>query len=228
MLLLSNFKDYYDYMIGITGVDEKIVYNRGNIKNNIIDKRYDGFPKCPHTKKHHDYYILSICGKKYTLICDKKENSDIKYISGCFLKWSDLRLITMKDLEDTAIYSDVSDKWYYWFSNDINYKKIEKTYEGLHNKSDSDLIKISKEINTPVFLITSTINIYDKTPILSQIGGIPGMLPADKLFHDICYFISNTLNNDKEIIEISNKNKILKAGFDLKTSFRKVKEKCQK
>ncbi len=229
MLLLSNFKDYYDYMIGITGVDEKIVYNRSNITDKFLDNQnFYNFPRCSSTNHYHEYLILSICGKRYTLICDKKDNRDIKYINYNFLKCSDLRLVTMKDLEDSCIYYDVTTFW----DRHRSKRSIKNTYNELHGKIDSDLIEISKKIKIPVFLISSVgcnhTNIHSRTPILSQIGGIPGMIPPDKLFNDICYFISNIINNDKKMIEISNKDKILKAGFDLKTSFRKVKEKCQK
>ena len=46
------------------------------------------------------------------------------------------------------------------------------------------------------------------------------------MYQEISYFIGNTMNESPDIkppVEISNKDKISKAGFDLKNSFRKMK-----
>ena len=215
MLLFSKFKDYYDYMIGITGVDEKVVFNRDIIKTTEV-KHTLQFPRCNHRKTHY-YYVLSICGKRYTLTCDKG-----------FTKWSDLRLLTKDDLKDEEIFSDNYDKWYYFnFKKRPPQKEIDRLYLCLQDVYDEDLVGISKMINMPIFMIsrsgTNSVNIYERSPILSEIKGISSLLKPDRLYNDICFFIANVLNNNNpNITQISNKDKILKGGFDLKTSFRNM------
>lgn len=60
MKLITNFKDYYDYVIGTYGVDERIVYERvgENLKPLIFNSLYS----------RYENYLFAIAGKLHCLI----------------------------------------------------------------------------------------------------------------------------------------------------------------
>jgi len=222
MLLLSNFQDYYDYLIGITGVDPKIIFHRKKLKEIKFNENLN-FNLSHYDRKSKDtYYVLSICGKRY-FIKSKKEHWDFK--------WSDFHLITKKDLADDNIFTDVRHfiEPRYFFHKSIKLKKdkINDLFNKLHGVYDVGLVNISKKINIPIFVIVSnnrnSITLHENSPKLKDIKGISKILEPKQLFNDISFFIANVLNDSNpDIIQISNKDKIIKAGFDLKTSFRNV------
>lgn len=90
------------------------------------------------------------------------------------------------------------------------------------------MVDISIDINSPVFIIngwsrrSEDISIDEYVPKLIDIRGISGLIPAETIFNDIAFFISNVLTNRKKDVSISNKDKIIKGGFDYKTSFRNM------
>ena len=220
MLLLSNFQDYYDYMIGITGVDPKIVFIRKKLKETKLKETLDFNLSHSYRNTKNTYYVLSICGKRY-FIKSKKDTYDFK--------WSDFHLITKKDLADDNIFIDIRQfiDQKYIFRRSKRSKKYD-LFDELHGISDDGLINISKKINMPIFVVTSTnrnnsIQLHENSPKLKDIKGISNLLEPKELFNNISFFIANVLNNSNpDIIQISNKDKIIKAGFDLKTSFRNM------
>ena len=61
-----------------------------------------------------------------------------------------------------------------------------------------------------------------KVPILSELG-IPNIIPAEKIFQELSYFIGNIMKESPDIappVEIENDLRIEGHGFDLKQSFR--------
>ena len=96
---------------------------------------------------------------------------------------------------------------------------------GIYDKS---LVELSKKLQVPVFVIISNSRstgdaiIDELHPNLSKIKGISTIYPPEILFNDLAFFIGNVLHNsiDNSHLIISDKDKILKGGFDLKTSFR--------
>ena len=60
MKIISKYKDYYDYLQGMYGIDNKVVLDR--TKGQVIDlKFYDsGYEK----------HSIHICGKKYEIACN--------------------------------------------------------------------------------------------------------------------------------------------------------------
>jgi hypothetical protein len=237
MIIISPFKDYYDFLVGKYGRDEKVVYNRGNAKetqfsnskfyntkpkilHEVLNTTCDGFNN-QHLAENYNCNILAICGKLYFLKIKVKDT--IYPINN----WSKYSVITTEDLEDDHLYRKIIGclySSYYYFRKNNNYKKeVESKLYGVYDKN---LLKISCQIKNPVFLIIDK-NYYDtiileKTPILKDIKGISGLLSPDVIYQEISYFIGNVLNQPKEEVKISDKSKILKAGFDLKTSFRNM------
>lgn len=223
MLLLSNFQDYYDHMIGVTGVDSKVIFHRKKIKETEFKEKNMGFNlRSSYLLTDFAYYVLSICGKHYFIKTNKSKNF--------ILKWSDFHLITKEDLADEKVFHDIRQfifTDYYFRSRKTKEDQIEVLFSKLHGIPSNGLINIHKKLNIPIFAVISTGHsgsegrLHEKSPKLADIKGISGLLDPKQLFNDISFFIANVLNNcNPDIIQVSNKDKILKGGFDLKTSFR--------
>lgn len=65
MKLISNYKDYYDYLVGIYGIDEKAIYNRTN-KLGVYKPNFIDYPKT------YGLYMFAVCGVIYVCFYDNK------------------------------------------------------------------------------------------------------------------------------------------------------------
>ena len=235
MKIISKFKDFYDYKVGKYGVDEKLVYTRktyceyfqGFFRDINIDYRIseDDFNKNlkDDTKPIDEKNIHKILfiGEKlihlfltengvYTHFDIKNEN-DLRKLNDFQYK----KEITFKNEKKFSIFSKFGSDWDNLLS--FNRKKL-ITY---------DIDKDDIILNEPMLLIeligTSKSSRYLYTykftynPNLSQMGVY---IDADFVWQSLVEFLSNK-RSEKEISpEVSNENKILSKGFDLKTSFR--------
>ena len=240
MKIISKFKDFYDYKVAKYGMDEKLVYTRktyceyfqvliGNISNINIDYRIseDDFNKnlkndIKPIDEKNIHKILFI-GEKlihlfstengvYTHFDAKKlDVSKGTYQSYCSKE------ITFNDGRNFEITTDFG--WHKLFSYDRK-----KLFPSMRIDK-SDII-----FNEPMILIEYFGKSYNKNlkyhrplykftynPNLSQMGVY---IDEDFIWQSLVEFLSNK-RSEKEIIpEVSNENKILSKGFDLKSSFR--------
>ena len=248
MKIISKFKDFYDYKVAKYGVDEKLVYVRktyceyfqvliGNISNINIDYRIseDDFNKnlkndIKPIDEKNIHKILFI-GEKlihlfftengvYTHFDAKKlDVSKGTYQSYCSKE------ITFNDGRNFEITTDFG--WHKLFSYDRK-----KLFPSMRIDK-SDII-----FNEPMILIEYFGKSYNKNlkyhrplykftynPNLSQMGVY---IDEDFIWQSLVEFLSNK-RSEKEISpEVSNENKILSKGFDLKTSFRPNMKKKHK
>ena len=246
MKIISKFKDFYDYKVAKYGVDEKLINTRktyceyfqtliGNIKNMNIDYRIseDDFNKNlkDATKPINEKNIHKILfiGEKlihlfftengvYTHFNIRNEEDLRKLIDFEYKKE-----ITFKDGKKFNIYSRFREDWEYLLS--YNRKKL----------ITSDIDKDDIILNEPMLLIeligesksSRYLYIYKFTynPNLSKLGIY---IDEDFIWQSLVEFLSNK-RSEKEIApEVSNENKILSKGFDLKTSFRPNMKKKHK
>ena len=235
MKIISKFRDFYDYKVAKYGVDEKLVYTRktyceyfqGFFRDINIDYRIseDDFNKnlkenTKVTDEKNIHKILFI-GEKlihlfftengvYTYF-DIKNEENLRKLNDFQYK----KEITFKDGKKFNIFSKFGSDWDYLLS--YNRKKL----------ITSDIDKDDIILNEPMLLIeligTSKSSRYLYTykftynPNLSQMGVY---IDADFVWQSLVEFLSNK-RSEKEISpEVSNENKILSKGFDLKTSFR--------
>ena len=248
MKIISKFKDFYDYKVAKYGVDEKLVYTRktyceyfqvliGYISNINIDYRIseDDFNKNlkddinPIDEKN--IHKILFIGEKlihlfftengvYTHFDAKKlDVSKGTYQSYCSKE------ITFNDGRNFEITTDFG--WHKLFSYDRK-----KLFPSMRIDK-SDII-----FNEPMILIEYFGKSYNKNlkyhrplykftynPNLSQMGVY---IDADFVWQSLVEFLSNK-KSEKEISpEVSNENKILSKGFDLKTSFRPNMKKKHK
>ena len=218
MKIISKFKDFYDYKVAKYGVDEKLVYVRktyceyfqvliGNISNIYINYRIseDDFNKNlkddinPIDEKNI-HKILFIGEKLIHLFSTE---------NGIYTHFD------IKNEKKFSIFSKFGSDWDYLLS--YNRKKL----------ITSDIDKDDIILNEPMLLIeligtsksSRYLYIYKFTynPYLSKLGVY---IDADFVWQSLVEFLSNK-RSEKEISpEVSNENKILSKGFDLKTSFR--------
>ena len=236
MKIISKFKDFYDYKVAKYGVDEKLVYTRKTyceyFESLVIDVytasgdriSEENFNK--NLKENFEYFKginfhkILILGEKlihlfftengvYTHFDAKKlDVSKGTYQSYCSKE------ITFNDGRNFEITTDFG--WNKLFSYD------RKKFFSSMRIDKSDII-----LNEPMLLIeligTSKSSRYLYTykftynPNLSKIGVY---IDEDFIWQSLVEFLSNK-RSEKEISpEVSNENKILSKGFDLKTSFR--------
>ncbi|WP_314654712.1 hypothetical protein [Fusobacterium vincentii] len=240
MKIISKFKDFYDYKVTKYGVDEKLVYTRktyceyfqGFFRDINIDYRIseDDFNKnlkenTKVTDEKNIHKILFIGEKLIHLFftengvythLDIKNNEDLR-------KYTDFEYrkeITFKDGKKFNIYTRFKDDWEYLLSYD------RKKLINLNINKDNVIL------NEPILLIeyigkcnnekakryySYSLYKFIYNSNLSQIGVY---IDADFVWQSLVEFLSNK-RSEKEISpEVSDENKILSKGFDLKTSFR--------
>lgn len=213
MYIISKYKDYYDYISNIYGCDKSITYKRLSIdgdslvEQEIADKKVRELPGLYRNNKfdYFDYTIawLCICGYYY-LICKHKDQPDFDVIS-------------------KQNYPLVYD---YLFRENTYYQNRIENYVGVFDRS---LVDIHKQIQQPVFTLKrrcGELVVDSEIPKLKDIAWIKQNISPQQMWQNIYYFISNEIrtNPDKNPpVQLSNNDKIVKAGFDLKTSFRKRK-----
>ena len=238
MKIISKFRDFYDYKVAKYGVDEKLVYTRktyceyfqaliGKINNINIDYRIseDDFNKnlkddIKPIDEKNIHKILFIGEKLIHLFStengvythfDIKNENDLRKLNNFQYK----KEITFKNGNIFSIFSKFGSDWKDLLS--YNRKKL-ITY---------DIDKDDVILNEPIILIEligiSNHNRYLYTykftynPYLSKLGIY---LDEDFIWQSLVEFLS-IKRREKEISpEVSNENKILSKGFDLKTSFR--------
>jgi len=235
MKIISKFKDFYDYKVAKYGVDEKLVYNR-------VTKNFRNSPRLFSINKTQPDYNNKILfvGDKIVLIFKTEEKLytqfDLKDIELLKSKNSNVQIKNFfhhtNDSEITFL--DGNTIFVNSFINIDLYdllKMNRKTFYNFFIKNKKDFFDIDEEnnfFNEPIVLIEFLENVtdhdnrrstsvYKKTynPNLSQLGIY---FDEDFVWQSLVEFLSNK-RSEKEISpEVSNENKILSKGFDLKVA----------
>jgi hypothetical protein len=237
MKIKSPFKDYYDYVAWqYGGGDPDLVYVRDRLKDlkqvsgghgqyeSFIDLKDPGLIDSLGFLKHSflgkgglaiesdfDFKWLSICGHAYLLVQKKYEN--------------DWKVLNQKEHSDVWDYLTTNVRSSFsWMRNDKA-----KSFPESHIGNRSILLDdISKTLKAPVFYFklfsysSGCITIDSRIPILEQLG-IDKIIPPEQLYQDISYFMANVLRDSPDLIvndNMTDKEKIVQHGFDLKQSFR--------
>ena len=237
MYIISKYKDYYDGVVGTVGIDKTIVYER--VIDEIIDikkkpkvfrhKRYSWDDNNPFlnivnidvdrkkTTKYTDAngFIVGFCGKLYL---------GWKFYYK-IMEWDEERNEKVEVTKTDIIYGYENAKKYmktdYWRSNLGDSVQYIKTY---------DPIELFREYKIPIFVFDGD----SRSPRNNSAFIINAnlkefefykVIDAFTAFTELQMFISGVLGTgEKEIIEIEDKYKIKKHGFD-KWSFRREPSK---
>lgn len=167
MKIISKYKDYYDYLQGIYGIDNKVV----------LDRRSDiptYFSNAPYFKGEYDKVSIHICGKAFEIAIDHNDN---KYIG------QDIVKISKRNRIDTH----TNIRWYALMSN--IYPRLFTEYRVEPYQST-----INEEQFCPIILVCHN-NIF-KYPKLSDYK-IPSVYPAEEIFKDLYTWIESHKIVDK-------------------------------
>lgn len=204
MKIISKFKDYYDYLQGVYGIDEKLILDRTKFV-----KRYpDG---------ENAVVRFFICGMVVEGLF-----RDGKY-------WYGSELESIGEVRKSSKYWRNNDKYYFVernasFGNKyIQILKMPAPFKLWIQTQKSDFYQNKTEdicpndkYNCPIIISGYYGDGYEMNPILSE-------YQFHKVFsaQDIWFMLTEWLGKEKQIKEMrTDKEKILSNGFDLKTSFR--------
>lgn len=222
MLIISNFKDYYDSAIGVGGIDKTLVYQRkieGQIDNTFKKhfKEFINYWDCCtlpcerwwNTREDglSDWkpFLIGFCGKLYPGYELEYSNRTIQNPNGIKVK----KLVF--DFEKTI-------EILKYTPHNYNYKKIKEFFD-LKNKEN---LTIFRDFHTPVFSFyfnNSKEITFLKNPCLKDYEFYK-FFNSFQAHQEIEMFMGGVLGKPKkEIIEISEKDKLVQHGMD-KWSFK--------
>lgn len=211
MVIISPFKDYYDFVVKqYGGGDPRIVYERNRILESqieidfnipLISLRY-GINDFRNAKK---YAYLIVAGKAYML------SKPFYDIAG---NVNDYRIEINPMNEDHP----------YWIKHQLR--------DMVFDKEQPALVKLCRIVCHPVFVIHDLqghprrnkiiVSVYEQCPILQKLG-MASIMSAQQMYQELSYFIGNLMKESPDIkppVRLTEKQRIVKAGFDLVKSFR--------
>jgi hypothetical protein len=227
MRIISKYKDYYDYLQGIYGVDEKLILDRTEFFP-TPDRFRTEVLRYKHNLDSYELVRFWICG--YLIEGLYNEGS------GRFFYGNELRDLASNDKKQGkgkfSYYinqhhaDDIDFYWYINFPEKRGWTKVAKnpiTFEDYYRLQRGPFKDIKKEIcpndefNCPILYDAGLNNPdYMKFPVLSD-------FELHKVYsaHDLWILLTEWLGREKIIPnKQTNKEKIQSNGFDLKTSFR--------
>jgi len=213
MYIISKFKDYYDSVGFQFGIDKSIIYKREtkeliSYEEIKLFNRYDQrfLPLLA------QWFLIGFCGKIYPCL---KQVKTIKkgYYSENIVSYhygDDIIKIIEENHNNKAKY---------------NFRNLDEEIAEIHKMENLDFSDLFFKYKVPVFV--ASIN-NDSNPILNpnlkefEFFKVKDTFTA---FQEIQQYISGVLGTDaNEPIVTDDKYKILAAGFDIKSSFRKDKK----
>lgn len=209
MKIISKFKDYYDFLQGIYGIDEKLILDRTD------------FFRLPYSPTENSVIRFWICG--YLI--------EGLYHGGKFLYGDELKNLSSNDGKFGTRkqkyyyrFDDMNLFWYMAFPPRYGWTKVAKgpiLFENIPEPPNAFQINIKKkicpndELNCPI-LCEEWSGKMEKFPVLSDFE-FHKILPAEKIW----LMLSEWLGREKIIPNNQNNTeKIISHGFDLKSSFR--------
>lgn len=222
MKLISKFRDYYD---GVTHQyrDEHILYIR---EQKEIEFARADFEKLPYVSEAHHYSnylvsetraeflisfrIMGFCGKLYPFVAVKERFTDNRYFFYSFHSFNDF-VTSAKLTLDHGI-----KRWRWSKGYDTTYLS---EYVKFFNNRDhyTNLEAKFHELNAPCFLYREGANQNRKiitNPMLKKFG-FAKLKDPYSAHQELYQFVGGYLNQpERPMVEISDKDKIHKHGFD--------------
>ena len=214
MVIQSQFKDYYDYVAHrYGGGDPRIVYQRKRIENTKVEMRKCILPDLLQVtswyttdKNPLEFAFLIVIATPYLLV--RAASYQWKGLEG-------YRIVDPRTLNAQRPH-------YYW----------QPTQWEFLGQPSTNLLELSRLVDAPVFVVTDinwrspkdgvTVQVDELCPVLKEIG-MPVLISPEQMYQQLAYFMGNTMHPSPDTqppVEVSNRDKILAAGFDLQQSFR--------
>ena len=199
MKIISNFKDYYDYIINKYGVDDKIVFYRNNKKILIPSK------KTQNNFFFNESYLINDEGKRAYFENDVTSEILIKRLFLYFC--GEYYLIELVKKIDKK-------------KNSTNSTNISKEFK----KFGFEDYFIENNIATSLIYMDENLNFGYKVELNPKLINLnfQSLFEPEQVYQNIEQYLGKIKVKDSHFY-IDNENKIKQAGFDVKTSFRKRK-----
>ena len=199
MKILSRFKDYYDYLAHQYGIDEKVIFKR----DSFSETKFNFDLKVPNVRA----FITAEVSFAYLVV------NGLGYI-----------IYNKRDGRATKVY---------FYGDDIDLDKklkqynkprlIQPNYVAFNLPNVDELVRM---VGSPTFIITEfntyevgTVRIAKKAPNLGDLG-FAKYKDAYTMYQETACYIGKVFGSVEPPIQISDKDRIVAHGFDLKTSFR--------
>jgi len=199
MKIISKYKDYYDYLIGVFGEDSKLILDRRGSNNKFILQDGEVIVVCIGNKRIEGIY------------------KDNKFHYGKFLKkfHRERDMPSWKTYVWKRKYDDTKDIYYKYEYTKGHHREfaLSKVILNTTLNTENDCAILMYKVNINGELIEVT-----RFPILKDIN-IPSILPARDTWIILNDYLSSQIK--EPIVPIGDDNvRIQSHGFDLKTSFR--------
>lgn len=204
MKIISKYKDFYDHISYVYGVDDKIVYIRDKNKVEIRARSFPGYNR------------LSALNNRLSRIDRRQEASIVVVVDKIFF-----------------VVKNIGTNEEYVLDADDDLLREGWLFRDSQPYSSEEILSMTKLVGAPVYRIVRfdwrysdnsiVAVIAEQTPRLSEIEGIVNKLGVEQTYQNISYALANQLRDSPDIIPpvaIDDKYKIVAAGFDLKQSFR--------
>lgn len=233
MLIIGNIPDLFDHMPYVYGVDNKIVFDK-RVYNDLPKKTIntiDSTSYCAdlsftmHNGFDRDYYIENKLYDSWKYTSRRKNPYPlIKYSLYSFFYCGRIYLVARKltrnDIRGIVDHYDALNE-YFFVTNDID-------GEPYYIDANQSIMDYAKEQNIPFFIYHLSKKKHNYITVMPHINYVPLYYIKHTMFDDVNVVYNDIYNhmlsylNDDDIVQVSNEDKIKQAGFDLKTSFRKM------
>jgi hypothetical protein len=230
MHIISKFKDYYDSVAGQKGIDKTIVFERWEQKLSVSVRSkgikqwwnpsnfptYGSMSTKAAGHKHFSLFIVGFCGKIYI---GAKVTSTIQHKYAYNDVDSVVSYIYGIDYIKEKVCEYYNNEKYFNGRRDANLEHI------MSFTTDKKMLELFYTYKTPQFILWP--GEQDNLVINGCLKDIQfyKMFDPFRAFQEIEMYITGVLGiNNKPMVEISDKHKIVGHGFDPKYSFRKEPE----
>lgn len=220
MRISSKFRDYYDFVADMYGGgDPRVTYPRTRLTK--VDPKapwagglyidFDKWGVLPDPNRHYNFGRLDAFEFRYLIIAGKP-----------YLLRRSLSQIYDGDINSFKVADPEPDRYggVSWQRDKFEFG-VEYPY----------LVELCRKVKHPVFVINRieylkdrkvSIHVDGQCPVLGRIGMAKRVEPT-QMYQELAMFVGNKMRetpDQKPPIELGNSQKIVKAGFDLKKSFR--------
>mgnify|MGYP001563685351 CR=1 FL=1 len=228
MRIKSAFKDYYDYQATIYGIDDSIIYTRSRIvETQVVDTPYGRQIIEPNL-------IINVRDWLWRMPdTDTRYRDDPTYSFDLLVIGDEILLLTHKyDVNISANRYTLVD------GNHPVYQKYSHIRNFILNVRDDMVLaektsEICRQVGHPAFIVSdisrsrnrmdTEVTVQGRCPILKDIDGLVAYYPSGQIFQDLSYFLINKMKtspDESPICPMTDKEKIVQHGMDLKQSFR--------
>jgi len=238
MYIISKKKDYYDGVAGTVGIDKTIIFSRETIEIDDNKKFPDFINSNKRNWKELREYPISSLGYYHinNEFCKKYDDYSYFIIGFCgklYVGWKLYKMVE-NNLVTTITYDS---EFMLSILKPRGFNLSNGLLDDIKFIENHVVLDVFRKYNSPIFVYDNDFErtsigkyrhrkneVFIVNPILISYEFYK-VFDSFQAFQEISMFISGVLGNkEKEIIQVSDKNKIEQHGFDYKWSFRKEKQ----